>query len=64
MLFWIREIIEGQFAYLFEKKDSNYGLKKVRDVMGGQLVYPAIECFETVIQEKKRKKLINKGNII
>ena len=59
-----REIIENELSYLFSTKDGHAALKYFRHAAGGEESYPAIEIFSNHIEEKRRRKLIEKVKII
>jgi len=58
-----RKIIEDEFSFLFRPAEGHEALKKFRDAAGGGNSFPAIEVFANHIEEKRRKKLINKSNV-
>ncbi len=59
-----RRIIEDEFSFLFSSAEGHEALKEFREAAGGGDSFPAIEVFASHIQEKRRKKLINKSNIV
>lgn len=58
-----KDIIEAQFQYLFRPADGHEVLKYFRKAAGGGNSYPAIEIFTAHVSEKRRRLLIQKGEI-
>jgi len=59
-----REIIENELSYLFSAKDGHAALKHFRHAAGGEESFPAIEVFSHHIDEKRKKKLVDKTHVV